>query len=317
MIIKRLFIAISFLVLPNAYATLRVDAGNSLVVTGKTPQTRTVSVRCPAKEQAQQNASMRKSNNAAVILQGIAQSCTQLGTVVAAENDKAKQQGILNIMGTVFNVAAQLAYHQPKESVQVAQSAQQAQATAVSQQTKAILAGQLAQITHVLLKELDKPQCKSVKNLSPLLTFLKDVPTQQEQELLISVVLSINSVALPYIQQLFQALQAYVDNNFSGLITEMQNQMIESVSCPINAESDMPSVEGLPLEIINQLPSTDTTQPAPAAQVPSPATAPVVVDNNPVVNPIAQQEEKVLMSELPLKTRADHANMVMKGLWRR
>ena len=50
----------------------------------------------------------KEKQNMVTIFAGLAGSCAHVSEIVAAQTDREKKQGILNLMGTIFTVAAQL-----------------------------------------------------------------------------------------------------------------------------------------------------------------------------------------------------------------
>lgn len=50
----------------------------------------------------------KDKQNIATIFAGLAGSCAHVGEIIAAQTDREKKQGILNLLGTIFTVAAQL-----------------------------------------------------------------------------------------------------------------------------------------------------------------------------------------------------------------
>lgn len=50
----------------------------------------------------------KEKQNIATVFAGLAGSCAHVSEIVAAQSDREKKQGILNLIGTIFSVAAQL-----------------------------------------------------------------------------------------------------------------------------------------------------------------------------------------------------------------
>ena len=169
----------------------------------------------------------RKKHHSSVIFQGLAQSCQQLGTVVAANNKKEKQQGVINLLGTMFNVAAQLAAPttpQPNTQTATDQATQQTQQPQSTQ-----VAPALTKLTKALLEEFETLLVKSDITLLPILATFKSLKTTEEQEAFIQGVLSLPTGAKDYLNELFTALQAYFQINVSEILDYVKESLFTAL----------------------------------------------------------------------------------------
>lgn len=172
----------------------------------------------------------KKHNHATpIILQGLAQTCSNVGTVVAAENKKEKQQGVLNVLGTLFSVAAQLSAQNNNQQTQVQQQQQpQLQqvgqtGAATQQQVDPNFAKKMCQVTCDLLNELEAETFyKSTSELPTTLAWIKSMETQEEKEDVVTLLLSSAGHAKQYLQDLFTAASTYLYNKFGQVALAMQ-----------------------------------------------------------------------------------------------
>lgn len=196
---------------------------------------------------ANQPLTRKHKNTVTVLLNGLAQSCVFLGNIFSANNTQEKQQGMLNVAGTVLAVAAQLAERHEKIATHQATLATEQQATSTpALEQQAVLAEEqqlapatkmhidtsqedvelvlrLAALTICLITEAENHQLKDPVQLPPMLSLIRSMPTQAERHELIKIMLSSSSHAIQYLTELFTTLHHYVQakgSQFAELIRD-------------------------------------------------------------------------------------------------
>ena len=163
----------------------------------------------------------RKKNTATIIFQGLAQSCVHAGQIVVAEEQKEKQQGVLNVLGTFFNVASQLAAPTKSETESISMEEQQ---ETIQKATK-----QLTQLTRTLLDALKQESQKSIVPLPPTLNFINALPSLALQEEQIANILSSSPHSRNYLEELFSTLQSYLAQYLPQLIQSFKESIASYV----------------------------------------------------------------------------------------
>jgi hypothetical protein len=180
----------------------------------------------------------KKNNNAAMVLQGLAQSCAHLGTVVAANNQKEKQQGILNILGTILGTAAQLSAHnqgtdqQQPVTVQIVQPVttpqpiqQQEQQSQTNQLTTKVI-----DITVALLDEVERDDAQCLRALPTMLSLVKTMRTYEEKERLISALLTSPEATRQFMDELFTAIIGYVHEALPVVMEDIKEDFVKALA---------------------------------------------------------------------------------------
>ncbi len=178
----------------------------------------------------------KKNNNASLVLQGLAQSCTHLGTVIAADNKKEKQQGLLNILGTVLGTAAGLSAHNNAQQVVQQQpvAVQQGEqpltpAQPVQQQKNNQLATKLVDITTALLNEVDNEFEFGTRALPSMLSLIKEMRTQEEKEHLIASLLTSPAATRQFMDELFVTIMGYVQDVMPMVMDDIKEDFIKAL----------------------------------------------------------------------------------------
>lgn len=170
-------------------------------------------------------------NTAAILLYGLAESCAHIGNIFCSSNTESKKQGMLNVAGTVLNVAAQLAEHRPKPASQP--QAQQEAATpelepatevaTIQDLDKDELTTRLADLSSYLIIETENPELNQVIQLPENLAIVRSIPTQEKRQEYIASMLASSAMAKQYLTELFTTLHLYAREKgslFADLVRE-------------------------------------------------------------------------------------------------
>lgn len=192
----------------------------------------TISNDTPPENQVQ---TRKKHTAVPILLQGLAQSCNNLGTVVVANNQKEKQQGILNILGTVFNTAAQLSTPQNNQTTQIIVVApqpntQQPSNNVQPQPTPEPLPTKLAYLTDLLITELKATPLKDQSQLPPTLALINGLDSTEKKLSAINLLLSSQQTAQQYLSELFTLVGTYINEHIPELMLAIKEQITSYIS---------------------------------------------------------------------------------------
>jgi hypothetical protein len=160
----------------------------------------------------------KKHHSLSIVLLGLAQSCNQVSELLTAEDQAAKQQGLLNVIGTVLATAAQLSIPQNKASN-----------SPMSPQTKLPLHDQtptdLTHLCSLLFEEIDQEELTALAQTSPILTELMTAETSINREELTRTFMASPAKANQFIDELFALLTIYLTKKIP-LLTERLKQNV-------------------------------------------------------------------------------------------
>lgn len=179
-----------------------------------------------AQAKPEQMLTRKKSNVAAIILNGIAQACMHLGYIFGASDKRAKHQGVCNVAGTVFSVASQLSAHSEKPLNASEQIEIVGMATPENNDLdKEQMTSRLADLTNNLVHELDNQPLKSPNAFPETLTLIRSMPTSEAKQEIVATILATPEHAKQYLIELFSALRNYIDAN-SPMLVEIVKEKI-------------------------------------------------------------------------------------------
>lgn len=160
----------------------------------------------------------KKHHSLSIVLLGLAQSCNQVSELLTAEDQAAKQQGLLNVIGTVLATAAQLSIPQNKASN-----------SPMGPQTKFPLHDQtptdLTHLCSLLFEEIDQEELTALTQTSPILTELMTADTSINREELTRTFMASPTKANQFIDELFALLTIYLTKKIP-LLTEHLKQNV-------------------------------------------------------------------------------------------
>jgi hypothetical protein len=165
----------------------------------------------------------KKNHSLSIVLLGLAQSCNQVSELLTAEDQAAKQQGLLNVIGTVLATAAQLSIPQNKKSN-----------SPTGNQTKQPLHDQTpADLTHLcalLFEEIDQEELAKLAQQSPLLTELMATDTSLNREELTRTFMASPAKANQFIDELFALLTIYLTKKIPLLTERLKQNVINHLA---------------------------------------------------------------------------------------
>ncbi|MFA6262880.1 MAG: hypothetical protein WCW33_04935 [Candidatus Babeliales bacterium] len=150
----------------------------------------------------------KKNASLAIILQGLAQSCSQVSDILTANDPQIKQQGVLNVIGTVLVTVAQLTEPHTTKAPEL----DHASAT-------------LATLSTVLFEEIDQEQRADIAKTSPLLTQLM-VLQPQEREAFTRTLIASPIRKSKFFDELFDFLASYLVKNIPHITECIKKHLI-------------------------------------------------------------------------------------------
>jgi len=171
--------------------------------------------------------SKKNNQNTTILLQALAQSCNQLGQVINAPTQTERQQGILNLIGTVLATAAELSNKNNKNDQKS------------TKEMEAQLPGKLTRITDLLLSEYTRMPIK--EPLPATLTLLNSIPDQAQREALVSIFLTNPNTRNQYLDDLFNILTTYVLQAVPNIMQHVKEMILQWFSSQTTPTTHTPS----------------------------------------------------------------------------
>ncbi len=163
----------------------------------------------------------KKNHSLSIVLLGLAQSCNQVSELLTAEDQTAKQQGLLNVISTVLATAAQLSVSHNKLS----------NASTSSNQTKQPhhdeTSADLAHLSSMLFEEIEQEELVALTQTSPLLTELMATGTHINREELTRTLMTSPTKAHQFIDELFALLNIYLTHKIPLLTERVKQNLIK------------------------------------------------------------------------------------------
>lgn len=149
--------------------------------------------------------------SAASIFKGLAQICISLGQLFASQKNKNKKENIIELLGTIFTVAADITGPSHSQQSSVSQPLQQLQTPPMSmltQEQKDELTTKIIQTTDALFELLDCCNIKKLRSLPKLLASVKSHKNQADRHTAIKTLLTAKekNKTQKFIQELFSVI---------------------------------------------------------------------------------------------------------------
>ncbi len=165
----------------------------------------------------------KKHHSLSIVLLGLAQSCNQVSELLTAEDQAAKQQGLLNVIGTVLATAAQLSVsHKPAHTSNTSNQTKQP----TNDQTPA----DLTHLCALLFEEMDQEELAKLAQQSPLLTELMATNTSLNRDELTRTFMASPTKANQFIDELFALLNVYLAKKIPLLTERLKQNVINNLA---------------------------------------------------------------------------------------
>ena len=156
----------------------------------------------------QKNATELRKVSPKTILQGVANSCSQMGKVAGAKDKKEKQQETCNLIASFFQLAADVENEKEENSEDK---------KAITDQTINLVLGLLNIIN-------DDPEDSTLRAESSVyLSMLKDLPTNEARSEIIEQILSNKDEAIQFLEEIVNKLK----NVLFVSIPEMASNLLD------------------------------------------------------------------------------------------
>lgn len=166
----------------------------------------------------------KKNHSLAIVLLGLAQSCNQVSELLTAEDQAAKQQGLLNVISTVLATAAQLSI--PHNKTAPTSNA----GTQIKQPIHDQTSAELTHLCSLLLEEVDQEQLGALTQTSPLLAELMTADTPSNREELTRSFMASPVKANKFIDELFALLTVYLTQKIPLLTERIKQNVINHLA---------------------------------------------------------------------------------------
>jgi hypothetical protein len=161
-----------------------------------------------ATNQDSEQLTRKKNASLAIILHGLAQSCSQVSDILTANDQQAKQQGVLNVIGTVLATVAQLTEPHTTKAPELERAS-----------------ANLATLSTALFEEVDQEQRTAIARTSPLLAQLM-VLQPQEREAFTRTLIASPTRKSKFFDELFDFLASYLVKNIPHITECIKKHLI-------------------------------------------------------------------------------------------
>jgi hypothetical protein len=159
----------------------------------------------------------KKHASLAIVLHGLAQSCSQVSDVLTADNQQARQQGVLNVISTVLATVAQLT-----EPHTATTKGSELDTTSVN----------LATLSTVLFEEADQEQRTALVNTSPLLAQLMTLQPQEREDFTRKL-FSSSFKRSKFVNELFTFLTSYLIKNLPKITEHIKEHLLRQLDTAV------------------------------------------------------------------------------------
>lgn len=171
-----------------------------------------------------------KKQTVASIFSGLAQSCTHLGQIVTAQNEEDKKQGMINLLGTVFSVAAEVSG--PSSNSQNTSN----KPTIIIQEHNDQLTTKIIELTQAVFRVLDLSVYRSSQPLEPLLSFVKAQRNEADRRMAIQTLMAATSKSQEFLQELFSTAYASLKDGSADIAEHFKQILSDYIT--VNNLSD-------------------------------------------------------------------------------
>jgi hypothetical protein len=158
----------------------------------------------------------KKHANLSIILNGLAQTCAQVGQLLTEDNQEAKQLGILTVISTALATVAQLTEHH----------------TNTKAPDYVPASSNLATLSTLLFEEVDQEQLIILPHTSPLLAQLMRLHIDERETLTRSFITSPDKKS-QFLDELFALLTSYLMKKIPLITERIKQHLLHRLSTPL------------------------------------------------------------------------------------